>query len=112
MSTSETLTSVETTAIKTRDWHSVDWRKELPFTSYRMEPEEFKAWVAGRKEAGMKIDVETCEIMCREFKADDYGVRTPDSDGWVYEGDLPEAAVKALHVRIRRERFYGLPAPF
>ena len=74
-----------------------------------------------RKEAGLKIDIETCELgWWYGYDCDPYGarpdlpeemqqvgrnrfVRSPESHRWVHEGDLPEAKVKAMYQRIDRE---------
>jgi hypothetical protein len=70
-------------------------------------------WLAIRREAALHIDPETAEVFCekgmvldpyRAFPADDrdcYGavncfVRSPGSDVWVWDGDLPEDVCKAL----------------
>jgi hypothetical protein len=80
--------------------------------------------VASRKEAGRKIDIETCELG-RWFAqdADPYGlrqakgqfpeamdqigrhhfVRSTESAGWVCEDDLPIEKVRAMYDRIERE---------
>jgi hypothetical protein len=34
----------------------------LPWTSDQLAPEEFRLWVASRKEAGREIDIETCGL--------------------------------------------------
>jgi hypothetical protein len=83
------------------------------------------AWLASRKEAGRKVDVETCEVVCwvadyahpygiREVDGvlqpaeneytDKYNfVRSPETDGWVCEGDLPQDKAIALMQRIERD---------
>ena len=71
-------------------------------------------WLAGRKEAGRKIDPETAEIVCVFAQTlDPYGVypkipegywqvgrecfvRSPGSKGWVLWDDLPAATRRAL----------------
>src|SRR6516162_2349942 len=93
----------------------------LPWGGGEMTLADYQQWVAGRKEAGRKIDIETCELGCwAAYDADPYNarpdlpeqmrqigtnrfVRSPESNGWVHEGDLPEAAIKALYDRIERE---------
>jgi hypothetical protein len=73
-----------------------------------------KRWLAIRKEAGLKIDPETAEVMWQyELTLDPYGVypdlpeeyqqvgreyfaRSPGSDVWVWFGDLPDAIRGAL----------------
>jgi hypothetical protein len=82
-----------------------------------MPLEEFQRWVASREEAGLKIDIETCEIgRWYADGSDPYGVRmasgewderyiSPDkfffvrfvgSRGWICEGDLPSDAHMAF----------------
>jgi hypothetical protein len=44
------------------------WRNDgdkltaLPWTRDQITPQEFRQWVASRKEAGREIDIETCEF--------------------------------------------------
>jgi hypothetical protein len=82
--------------------------------STMMTNEERKAWHAIRKEAGLKIDPETAEVLWTYAQTlDPYGVdpelpeelqqfgreyfaRSPGSDVWVWFGDLPEATRDAL----------------
>ena len=89
-------------------------REGTPIT----ELEEKMRWEDGRREAGKRIDIETCEIT--HFYGgfpDVYGiglpnytcgwnffVRSSEEDGWVYKGDLPEEKQKALEARISREQ--------
>ena len=73
-----------------------------------------KQWLAIRKEAGVKIDPETAEVVwiyaqtldpyriyedlpeeCQQVGRE-YFARSPESDIWVEFGDLPEATRKAL----------------
>ena len=79
-----------------------------------MTDDERKAWLAIRKEAGLKIDPETAEVDWEyALTLDPYGVypqlpeeyqqvgrayfaRSPGSDVWVNFGDLPEATRDAL----------------
>jgi hypothetical protein len=98
----------------------------MPWSRHEMTPEQLRKWLASRKEAGKLIDIETCEIGCwyADANRDEYGiremlgergdsedgyidkfnfVRSPDSDGWVCEGDLPPAKGKAMYDRIYRE---------
>jgi hypothetical protein len=74
----------------------------------KMTDDERKAWLAIRKEAGLKIDPETAEVHWGYGQTlDPYGVdpdlpeelqqigreyfaRSPGSDVWVHFGDLPE----------------------
>jgi hypothetical protein len=89
-------------------------REGIPIT----ELEEKMRWEDGRKEAGKRIDIETCEIT--HFYGgfpDVYGiglpnyncgewnlfVRSSEEDGWVFVQDLAEEKQKALHARISRE---------
>jgi hypothetical protein len=79
--------------------------------------EETKQWLALRKEAGLKIDPETCELLWVFAQTlDPYGVydpakleaagcsqvgreyfaRSSESDGWVHYLDLPDATEKIL----------------
>jgi hypothetical protein len=83
------------------------------------ELEEKMRWEDGRREAGKRIDIETCERTY--FYAgwpDVYGiglpnyncgdrilfVRSSEEDGWVCVGVFPEEKQKALDARISRER--------
>jgi len=93
----------------------------LPWTRDLMTDDEFQHWVSTRKEAGRAIDIETCELgRWAAYDADPYGaqpdlpeemkqvgtnrfVRSPESRGWVWEGDLPSASVQAMYERIHRE---------
>jgi len=77
-----------------------------------MTDEERKAWLAVRKEAGLKIDPETAEVdWIYALTLDPYGVypdlpadcvgreyfaRAPGSDVWVSFDDLPDATREAL----------------
>ena len=79
-----------------------------------MTDDERNAWLAGRKEAGLKIDPETAEVEMRYAQTlDPYGVypelpeqyrqvgreyfvRSPGSDVWVWFEDLPDAIRIAL----------------
>jgi hypothetical protein len=84
-----------------------DREANLPWTREDLTLEEFRRWVATREEAGLKIDIETCELgRWYAYDCDPYGananlseemrqvgtnrfVRSPESRGWVHEGDLP-----------------------
>jgi hypothetical protein len=73
-----------------------------------------KQWLAIRKKAALKIDPETAEVDWKYAQMDDpygvygevpeecyqvgqeYFVRAPGSDVWVWSGDLPEATERAL----------------
>jgi hypothetical protein len=82
---------------------------------------EFEAWVASRPAAGAVIDIETCELAWwyaqvldpyRYLKAAgtfpeeadcvdrERFVCSDDSDGWIWEGDLPEEKRRALAARV------------
>jgi hypothetical protein len=87
--------------------------------------EEFQQWVAGREEAGRHNDIETCELgRWYAYDCDPYGanpdlteemrqvgtnrfVCSPDSGGWIHEGDLPSAKIKEMYNRIERDRANG-----
>jgi hypothetical protein len=96
----------------------------MPWTSDLMDIDEFRDWVASRKDAAATIDIETCELgRWPAYDCDVYGlrmargelpeemhqigtnrfVRSPQSDGWVHEGDLSPVQVKAMYARIKRE---------
>jgi hypothetical protein len=92
------------------------------------ELEKFHAWVKGR--AAKKIDIETCDYWWRHgYVTDPYGVyhaelaegediedwigrnywvASPDSDGRIWDDDLPDDKFKALHARIERNHKLGL----
>jgi hypothetical protein len=89
--------------------------------------DEFRAWVAGRKAAAARIDIETCNYWCeRTWILDPYGlyhaearaagqedpednigkvlfVGAPDSDGPIADDDLSEEQDRALSERMKRE---------
>jgi hypothetical protein len=96
----------------------------MPWTRRQLTDNELRQWRASRKEAGRRIDPETCEIGCwyadggepydiRDILGEDLHleryydkfnfVRSPDSNGWVCECDLPMEKWKALDDRISRE---------
>jgi hypothetical protein len=105
-------------------YRSGDALQAMPFTRDLMTLEELEGWVASRQEAGIKIDIETCEI-ARRYTCDfdvyglqtakgelpeelqvagkNYFVRSPESRGWVHEHDLPKASISAMYERIDRE---------
>jgi hypothetical protein len=86
-------------------------------------------WLAIRKEAALKIDPRTAEVFWRYAQTlDPYGVdpdlpkeyrqvgreyfaRSPDSDAWVWFGDLPEKVRDALRERPKSKLAFpaGLP---
>ena len=87
-----------------------------------MTAEERQQWLASRKEAGLKINIETCELgRWPANDCDPYGikvdlnkeiyvqigtnrfVRSAESRGWVCEDDLPLDKCKAMYDRIHRE---------
>jgi hypothetical protein len=97
----------------------------MPWTLDQFSADELRQWLASRKGAGAKIDIETCELgWWYAQDADPYGiqqalgefpeamyqvgrnrfVRSPDSQGWVCEDDLPTDKVHALYARLQRER--------
>lgn len=96
-----------------------DETNRLPWTSELLNHTEFLAWIATRPAAGAAIDIENCEIGAwPAFDADPYGacpdlpeamrqvgtnrfVKSPESRGWVWEGDLPAEKVRALYARLR-----------
>ena len=97
--------------------------RNMPETSALLTKEEFAAWIASRKEAGAKIDIGTAELkgwltpkgnpyerwapkgahrssndspeLCAHFF-----VRSPESRGWVWQGDLPDDKGSAMQARI------------
>jgi hypothetical protein len=93
----------------------------MPRTRSFMTPEQIAHWVASRKKAGRVIDIETCELGgWYAYDCDPYGVRvdlpeemqqvgtnryvrSPDSSGWIHEGDLPIEKFRAMYDRIDRE---------
>jgi hypothetical protein len=97
----------------------------MPWTRDQLSADELRAWLASRKEAGRNIDIETCELgWWYTQDADPYGiyralgefneamyqvgrnrfVRSPDSQGWVCEDDLPIEKFCAMQERVERER--------
>jgi hypothetical protein len=83
-------------------------------TNEAMTNEAREAWLAIRREAGLKIDPETAEVLwIYAHTLDPYGIypdlppedqqvgreyfaRSPGSDVWVEFGDLPKATEDAL----------------
>ena len=99
---------------------SEDQLQQMPWTRHLMTKDELQRWVASRKEAGRVIDIETCELgRWGAYDCDVYGVRdlppemqqigtnryvrSPTSNGWINEEDLPVEKAHAMYVRIRRE---------
>lgn len=97
-----------------------DEMQRMPWTNDLMTEDELQRWVADRKEAGRIIDIETCELgSWKAYDCDPYGVRdlppemrqvgtnrfvrSPASNGWINEGDLPAEKVRAMYDRIDRE---------
>jgi hypothetical protein len=97
-----------------------------------MTDDERNAWLASRKEAGLKIDPETAEVEWTYAQTlDPYGVypelpeecqqigreyfaRSPGSDVWVRFGDLPDAIRNALWEKHKSKLAFpaGLFLPF
>jgi hypothetical protein len=94
--------------------------QRMPWTRDLMTDDELKRWVESRKEAGLAINIDSCELgRWYANDLDPYGVsrdpdlyvqvgtnrfvRSPESDGWVNEGDLPVEKVWAMYDRIDRE---------
>jgi hypothetical protein len=98
----------------------------MPWSRDEMTDDQLRAWLASRKDVGLEIDIETCEIgrWPANANGDPYGiremlgeedhlekgytdkfnfVRSPDSNGWVCEGDLPVEKARAMYDRIHRE---------
>jgi hypothetical protein len=93
----------------------------MPWTRDLVSNDELRQWLASRKDAAAKVDVKTCEIgswYINDF--DPYGieqalgelppelkgyggrgwfVRSPDTNGWVSERDLPPEKLRALDDR-------------
>jgi hypothetical protein len=63
----------------------------MPWTRDLMTSEEMQQWVASREEAGLKIDIETCELGCwYAYDCDPYGARP----------DLPSRVNRSLQLRL------------
>ena len=87
----------------------------------KIAAEEAEKWIAVRKEAGLKIDLETAEVNWWYAQTlDPYGVypglpeeyqqvgreyfaRSPGSDVWVRFGDLPKTTGDALWKKHRKK---------
>jgi hypothetical protein len=101
-----------------------DTMHAMPWTRDQLSDDELRQWLGSRKHAGQVIDIESCELGRWSTNEDDvYGiltklgdvvfegyyvgknrfVRSPDSNGWVSERDLPPDKRDALHARIRRD---------
>lgn len=115
-------------AAKFREWAgevvarhgSADVLHRMPWTRDQLTEEECRQWLASREEAACQIDIETCEL--GRWYANDYDpygirnvseemyqfgtnrfVRSPESRGWVHEGDLPSPKGGAMYDRVHRE---------
>ncbi len=94
--------------------------RAMPWTRDLMTAEQLQEWVASREEAGRAIDIATCELgRWAAYDCDPYGVRdlpeqmqqigtnrfvrSPESRGWVHEGDLPTDKGNAMYDRIHCE---------
>ncbi len=101
-------------------WWTGAAMQRMPWTSQFLTAEQIAQWVASREEVGAAIDIETCELgRWGAYDADPYGVRdlpdemrqvgtnrfvrSPSSNGWVSEDDLPTEKCKAMYERIHRE---------
>jgi hypothetical protein len=99
---------------------SEDALQRMPWTRHLMTKDEQQRWISSRKEAGRAIDIETCELgRWHQYDCDVYGVhdlppemqqigtnryvRSPTSNGWINEEDLPVEKVRAMYDRIKRE---------
>jgi hypothetical protein len=97
-----------------------DEMQRMPWTRHLKKADELQRWFASRKEAGRVIDIETCELgRWGAYDCDVYGVRdlppemqqiganryvrSPTSDGWINEEDMPVEKVHAMYDRIHRE---------
>ena len=98
-----------------------DILSRMPWTRDQLTREQFDAWLASRKEAGRVIDIETCELgRWYAYDCDVHGardlppemqqvginryVRSPTSNGWINEEDLPLEKLCAMYDRITRRR--------
>jgi hypothetical protein len=107
-------------------YRSGDPQQAMPWTRDEVTDEQLRKWLISRKEAGRAINIETCEL--GRWPANDmdpYGiretlgeevycqvgtnrfVRSPETRGWVWEGDLPAEKGKAMYDRIHREWEHG-----
>ena len=98
-----------------------DILSRMPWTRDQLTRAQLDAWLASRKEAGRVIDIQTCELgRWKAYDCDPYGarpdlpeemqqvgtnrfVRSPTSNGWINEGDLPVEKGRAMYGRIERE---------
>ena len=99
----------------------------MPWTRDQLTRAQFDAWLASRMEAGRVIDIETCQIgRWQANHYDPYGaepdlpdgmklvgtnrfVRSPTSNGWIHEADLPVEKIRVMHERIRRRSYVKAP---
>jgi hypothetical protein len=100
------------------DWGGISSDLEVALNILKRELQRREKILAECEAAGKAIDVETCEIIhtyaddldpynlgCESYQSGrNLFVWSADSDGWVWEGDLPEAKQRALLARIERER--------
>ena len=104
-----------------------DILSRMPWTRDQLTRAQFDAWLASRTEAGRVIDIETCELgRWQAYDCDPYGaksilpdemkqmgtnrfVRSPTSNGWINEADLPVEKIHAMHERIRRRSYRIYP---
>lgn len=95
-----------------------DELSRMPWTHELMTDDEFREWLKSREATGAMIDIENCEIgswhtltLAPYFANSDVPnpppdietnvyVRSAESRGWVWEGDLPPEKYKALTERI------------
>lgn len=99
-----------------RDWDCYSSKLEVAINILKRELRRREEILAERKAAAAAIDIETCEIFkTRADDLDPYGIGcefcqgggkifvcSADSNGWVWEGDLPEDKRDALYARINR----------
>jgi hypothetical protein len=89
--------------------------------SVKYDSDEYRAFIADRREAAKRIDIETCELgRWYTCGADPYGVRDDlpeemqqvgtnrfvrgsQNDGWVCEDELSTEQCRAMYARIERE---------
>ena len=107
--------------IAQQGWWAGNAMQRMPWTRDCLTREQFDAWLVSRKEAGRGIDIETCELgRWKAYDCDVYGarelpremqqvgtnryVRSPTSNGWINEEDLPVWKYCAMYDRIQRRR--------
>jgi hypothetical protein len=97
-----------------------DEMQRMPWTRELMAKEELHQWLASRKEAAREIDIERCDLgYWYAYDCDPYGVdsevleemqqvgknrfvRSAESCGWIWEGDLPPQKIKAMYERLAK----------